>query len=117
MSDRRAASCTLRRRGRSTAARKRQDWWCYWPIAYLATGDANVRVLTWQAWQDRVAAGENSWRDPAWFVEFAGTNEERELTRQLESAERPVVVQTIRDYAGRPLLSLFVPAENSSQNY
>lgn len=94
-----------------------QDWWCYWPIAYLATGDANVRVLTWAAWQDRVAAGENSWKDPAWFVEFAGTNEERELTRKLESAERPVVVQTIRDYAGRPLLSLFAPAENSSQNY
>ena len=94
-----------------------QDWWCYWPIAYLATGDANVQVLTWQEWQDRIAAGENSWQDPAWFVEFAGTNDERELTRQLESVQRSVIVQTIRDYAGLPLLSLFAPAENSSQNY
>lgn len=94
-----------------------QDWWCYWPIAYLAGGNANVYVLTWQEWKDRIAGGENGWKDPVWFVEFAGTNEEEELTKQLGIHGRSARVQTIRDYSGRPLLSLFAPAENSSQNY
>jgi hypothetical protein len=94
-----------------------QDWWCYWPIAFLAANDADVKVLTWQEWKDRVAVGENSWKDPAWFVEFAGTNEEEELTKQLEIHGRVTRVQLIRDYSGRPLLSLFAPAEYSSQNY
>jgi len=94
-----------------------QDWWCYWPIAYLASANTSVRVLTWQEWKDRVAAGQDSWRDPVWFVEFAGTDEEEELTTQLEIHGRSARVETIRDYSGRPLLSLFAPAENSSQNY
>ncbi len=94
-----------------------QDWWCYWPIAYLATGDANVRVMTRQEWNERAEAGQSFWKDPAWFVEFAGTPEERATERQLKSAHATAAIHTIRDYAGRPLLSLFAPPENSSRNY
>ncbi len=94
-----------------------RDWWNYWPLAYLALGEHDVQVLTWDEWR---RAGESNARlaeDHTWFVEYAGQPAEQNLLREADQAGIRLRQQTICDHGGRPLLSVIGGAEKVSQNY
>lgn len=82
------------------------EWWNRWPIAYLAAADVGVRVV-----DSKEAAVSADFRRAlaqgrGWFVEFCGSPAEREVESQL--AGEPFIWQQFPDYAGRPLLRVFV---------
>jgi hypothetical protein len=93
------------------------DWWNYWPLAYLAYGDSDVQVLTWDEWQSTASESELAQPGSTWFVEFAGTQREHELNRRLMETNLKVPRDVICDYAGRDLLSVTGPLDNSFKNY
>ena len=88
------------------------QWWNYWPIAYLAYGQANVEALTRDAWTELPPSS-----DQTWFVEFVDPIAPDELSRPSMAAKPSIPRQVIRDYAGRPLIVVVGPLEKSSQNY
>ena len=94
-----------------------REWWNYWPLEYLAGGQDNVRVLTWEQWQDTDRSSNTRQVENTWFVEFADTPSEIEVLHGLQKAGVKVQAQTIYDYAHRPLISIIGPAENFSRNY
>jgi len=93
------------------------DWWNYWPLAYLAHGQRNVRVMTWSEWQNSRSGSIAAEACPTWFVEFADTAGEQEVLRKLDEAGVIVQRETIYDFAGRRLLSVMAQARNSLKNY
>jgi hypothetical protein len=80
-----------------------QEFWNYWPLAYLAAGDREVRVLTWDEWQE--LRGEGG-RGSTWFVEYAGTAAERRALEIQNQARTTGLHHVIYDNGGRPLLSV-----------
>lgn len=94
-----------------------REWWNYWPLEYLARGQDNVQVLTWDQWQDAARSPDTPQVENTWFVEFAGTPSEVEVLGQLERAGLKVRSQAIYDYAHNKLLSIIGPAEKFSRNY
>ncbi len=93
------------------------EWWNYWPLEYLALGQRGLRVLTWEQWQTETRDSSTRSVDDTWFVDFADTAGERETRHRLESAGKMTRENTIRDYAGRALLTIVGPAEKFSRNY
>jgi hypothetical protein len=93
------------------------EWWNYWPLAYLARGEDNVQVLTWDQWReaDRVMAPGPAGK--TWFIEYAGTTSEHEVVQRWEQDGLTIPRQTICDYGHHELLSILGPAENNSENY
>lgn len=91
-----------------------QEFWNYWPLAYLAAGKRDVQVLMWKDWQqlDRDAGSVSTW-----FVEYAGTPAEARALATQRGAKVLGSRHVVYDHAGRPLLSVNGPAENISQNY
>jgi hypothetical protein len=93
------------------------EWWNYWPLEYLALGQQDVRVLTWEQWQGETQDSSTRAVDNTWFVDFVGTAGERETRLRFESAGTKIRENVIRDYAGRALLTIVGPVEKFSQNY
>ena len=85
----------------------------------LARGEHDMRVWTREQWNAQGAdvriAGIKSAR--GWFVEFVDSAAARPARRDYELPGFAASVQTIDDYAGRPLLSVIGPPEKFSQNY
>lgn len=82
------------------------QWWNYWPLAYLAAHDPNVRVVDWDE------AGQDGSLDAAllagqvWFIEYSDSEAWTRWHRWLQSAEGEAETTTVRDFAGRPHLSI-----------
>jgi hypothetical protein len=91
------------------------QWWNYWPIAYLASGDNDIRVLSGQAWQTASPPADDGRTAESWYVEFAGSPEEKDLLRRLGQSGKAPGRHVIFDYSGRPVLSVVGPAENPSK--
>jgi hypothetical protein len=90
------------------------QWWSYWPIAYLAYGRQRVEVVSREDWT-------TSPRSPAdretWFVGFVD-RDESDASRSTARRVDPVGPrQIVCDYGGRPLIVVIGPQEKSSQNY
>jgi hypothetical protein len=94
------------------------QWWNYWPLAYLATGDGTLRVESGQSWQTTNATRNDEDRSAqTWYVEFAGSPQEASLLGRLRQAGENVERHLILDYAGEPVLSVVGPSENLVQKY
>jgi hypothetical protein len=93
------------------------DWWNYWPLAYLAHGKQNVRVIPWSEWQNSNPRSKVAEGCHTWFVAFAGTSGEQELLQMLDEAGLIVHRETIYDFGGRRLLSVMGATGDSLQNY
>ena len=93
------------------------EWWNYWPLEYLALGEENLRVFTWDEWHAALPRGQNQQADPTWFVEFSGSAAEAEAVQFCVDAELTVSRHTICDYAGRQLISVITPGEKFLRNY
>lgn len=91
-----------------------QEFWNYWPLAYLAAGDRNVQVLLWDEWLEHRSDAGNVL---TCFVEYAGTAAESRALAAQQCARLTGARHVIYDYAGHPLLSVMGPAENFYQNY
>lgn len=83
-----------------------QQWWLYWPIAYLATPHTGVAVNT-GALDERAPDVQQSLRSGRlFFVEFAGTPE---LTRAIEwvgQRGRRAAQTPVYDASGRELIEI-----------
>ena len=104
------------RRAQQPATVVCREYWNYWPLAYLAGADANLRVMTWDDWQAAggpatLAAGQT------WFVDFAGAAGEAETLAALEHAGVRLEKLAIVGYGGGEILSVTGPVEKTSQNY
>ena len=90
-----------------------QQWWLYWPIAYLATPHPTVSVRL-DASSDAVARLEQPARGTArFFVEFAGTPELAATLKRVEESGRSTTLTTIADAGGRDhLVIVEVQAES-----
>ncbi|MGD9644121.1 MAG: ArnT family glycosyltransferase [Pirellulales bacterium] len=93
-----------------------REWWSYWPLAYLAFDVPQTRVLTWDEWASTRRA-KPAVDDDTWFVEFAGSPGEIDSFQTAHARSTYVQWYTVLDYGERPLISVFGPLENSSQNY
>jgi hypothetical protein len=81
------------------------EWWNRWPLRYLGMAEKDLRVIT-----PREAAVEIK-SDPAvktrvqlWYVEFSGSRALRKVER--ESAAKETDRHEIRDFGGRPILTV-----------
>ena len=101
------------------------EWWSYWPLAYLAGGQSNVQVEMLGA-QEPGTKQELTSATPVvptgeaamlWRVEFATPDRALGNAPDTQASETPAPVLVINDYAGRPVLQLFGPSEKISQNY
>jgi hypothetical protein len=92
------------------------DWWNYWPTAYFALGEQNVAVEGLGNWSPvkKQAASSTA---KAWYVGFAGSDEQRQLRGQLDQQGIRPSVCTIYDSAGRALIEVLGPIEESFRNY
>jgi hypothetical protein len=89
-----------------------REWWSYWPLQYFAFGDRDMRVLTWDQWQQASPADRAA---QTWFVEFDGSDGQRVAWRAVPggNAQRHAVI----DYGFRPAIWVIGPVEKFSQNY
>jgi 4-amino-4-deoxy-L-arabinose transferase-like glycosyltransferase len=91
------------------------EWWNYWPLAYLASRRGDIEVV-WsrdlsEQTADRLLAAHRLWQ-----IEFSGSTAAREASKRFEprrGAER----KSLNDPLGRPILTIYGPAEDSSQKY
>jgi len=93
------------------------EWWNRWPLEYLALGQHDVRVVTWDDWQLRGKKLPASPPGNTWFVEFAGSAAECETLAKLADERLTVDLKTICDFGGHPLLTLIRPLGKDFQNY
>jgi hypothetical protein len=108
---------TAHRQGAKSTRIVTSQWWNYWPLAYLAAREDDIRVISGQPWQ---RGGENApprESEQTWYIEFAGSPEEEDVLRRVGRSGAKVVRHEICDYSGEPLLSIVGPAECSAQNY
>ena len=78
-----------------------QQWWLYWPIAYLATPQPAVSVRL-DSDAEPAAGVERPARGTArFFVEFAGTPELAATLRRFDETGHRVTSTTIADAGGR----------------
>ncbi len=90
------------------------EWWSYWPLAYLAFHEPDVRVLTSDQWQ--AATAQSSGRAAeTWFVEYSGSSGERLALRA--AAGRKARRHALFDYGCRPTIQVIGPVEKLSGNY
>jgi len=91
-----------------------QEFWNYWPLAYLAHGRSDWRVCTWDEWREGTPLATGG---QTWFVEYAGSAAEARVLSLAEAESLTITRLVVCDYAGRPLLSLVGESENLFQNY
>ncbi len=92
------------------------EWWNYWPVAYLASNDPRVRVELPGDPNDALGISSRG-NGCAWFVGFAGGEAQRVALASFAHDGMKTREKTIRDYGGRAILSVIGRAENLSQNY
>ncbi len=91
------------------------DWWTYWPLAYLASMTDDVRVVCREPLPgvatetDQPPPGEDL---ETWYVTFAPTAGGGEAAAKLENRPVDVPRAVIDDYAGRPLLRVDGPEKS-----
>jgi len=86
-----------------------REWWLYWPLAYLASGEDRVRVSGLDGPWDASAIARQAPRKAAaetWHVEFTNTRAEAMLVYRLQMRGELAAREFITDYAGNPLISL-----------
>ena len=59
------------------------SWWSYWPLAYLASGETGVYVITGEGAYEQQDVQQALHAGNLWVVEFTGTAEHREAIEQL----------------------------------
>jgi hypothetical protein len=91
-----------------------QEFWNYWPLAYLAAGRDDVRVVGLEQW---LQEGPGAPDDATWFVEYAGSTAEARVLAMRRRATTSGSLHIVYDFGGRPVLSVVGPAKNFSQNY
>jgi hypothetical protein len=91
------------------------DYWNYWPAAYLALGERNVAVEGLGDWSPEKNQAAHS-AAKTWFVGFAGSDEVRQLSAQLEQQGIQPGGFTLYDSAERALIEVLGPVEKSFQN-
>lgn len=80
-----------------------EDWWLYWPIAFLAAGDPGVSVSQLPRGPESVAVMRQALARQAYLVGFAG----EELDRVLAGQGLAARVHTVTDASGIPILHVF----------
>lgn len=92
-----------------------REWWLYWPLAYLASGEENLRVTgldgPWDEFAQKALQPQAGNRE-IWHVEFANTPAEALLVYRLQQQGKFAAREFISDYAESPLISLI--CENSA---
>jgi len=83
------------------------EWWNLWPIRYLAAPQRGIYVV-----EPREAGSSDEYRRAlaeggVWFVEFCGTDAERQVELQL--AGRKLIRRQFYDYGGRPVVCVLHP--------
>jgi hypothetical protein len=100
----------LAERGEGTAWIVTSEWWNYWPLRYLAAGANDVHVITPEeitSYPDVLSALSDG---RVWYVEFVGSEGLAGASGGL--AGHRVQEDVIRDYGGRPVLSVLRPLES-----
>lgn len=87
------------------------EWWNYWPLAYLASGQSDVFVV-WN--ESEIANGTSASVHTAgatdlWFVDYAGSETHLRHRKVLVDERQGWHERFILDYARRPTLVLFAP--------
>lgn len=85
------------------------SWWSYWPIAYLATREADVRVATGEEAWERADVRQALREGRAWCVEFAGTEAQRGAVERLERDGWRVKQTDIVGFDGAAVLTVIRP--------
>jgi hypothetical protein len=84
------------------------EWWNYWPLKYLGSDNRGIFVLTRDQAEnetEKLAAATKAGR--AWHVEFSESGLAQKIEADLTS--KKLDRHDIRDYAGRPILTLLRP--------
>jgi hypothetical protein len=90
------------------------EWWSYWPLAYLAYREPDVRVVTWQQWQAE-QRDQADYAAETWFVEYGGSSgawDAQQVVAGTKARWFPVF-----DYGQRPTIWVVGPLEKDFQNY
>jgi hypothetical protein len=90
------------------------EWWLYWPLAYLAAAHPEVRVV-----QRSDFAGPELTKTPTaavWYVEFCNRRGATPREEQLIARHVKTRRSVISDYSGRPLLALIKAEPDISGN-
>lgn len=93
------------------------EWWNYWPLAYLAGGADEMRVVSGKSWQRESQSPQPPRSEQTWYVEFAGSPADDDALRRAAKSGKKVERRVLCDYSGQPLLSIVGPMESFSQNY
>jgi hypothetical protein len=93
------------------------EWWIYWPLAYLAADQPDVRVVSGQPWQRASEKVSPPKSEETWYIEFAGSRAEREILAHEEATGARVDRHVICGYGGQGVVSIIGPAESVGQNY
>lgn len=80
------------------------EWWNYWPLAYLASGQGEVSVV-WEPDASEVSAER-------WYIDFSDSQEHAQHRRMLVEQHGESHEQSVLDYAGRPILVLLRAARD-----
>ncbi len=81
------------------------EWWNYWPLKYLGAAQSDLHVFRLEeAAKEAETFAAEKYAGRTWFVEFTGSAGLRKIETQL--AERDLTRQEIKDYAGRPILTV-----------
>lgn len=108
-------------RGNSAAGRNvrivTSEWWLYWPMRYLAFGDAHrslrVEMTPSASDAERMQKLDSCRREQLWLVEFTDSPACNAIRH---SAYQSLHEATITDFAGRPLISLFAVQPPAAAN-
>ncbi len=90
------------------------EWWSYWPLAYLAYREPDVRVVTWRRWQSEEAS-QAAHAAETWFVEYGGSGgawDARRVSAGTKARWYPII-----DYGNRPAVWVVGPVGKNFQNY
>jgi hypothetical protein len=83
-----------------------QQWWLFWPIAYLATEHPNVSVLMNVAGEHQADIQDALGNGNLFFVEFAATPELAQTNDWIAARGLHATAATIHDASGRDLLNV-----------
>ena len=87
------------------------EWWLYWPLAYLATGEPDVQVVGLEAADGTRAVFSEPSAGETWHVVFSDSEAEAALLDNWAAEQAHFKRHVIDDYAGRPLVSVLKSAE------
>jgi hypothetical protein len=82
------------------------QYWNFWPICYLAGSEPRLQVIR-EVQADDLDFAQALHTGRVWFVEFAGSEEDRSLESQF--ANQHIDKCTINDFSGRPAIQITHP--------